>query len=134
MKKNILSEKDFLIISLILKGSGEFKLKTFINEELFFERGMLVSISNVSIHESFLKLSLDLNKFYNYNSKLMTECYPPNDTTRSLGLCKILYTAIESGNYRNNVELYFDISEYSNPDEVMSYISEYINPVSLTSP
>lgn len=128
MKKNILSEVDLLIVSLILKAGGCFKLKTFINEELFLERDMLCSVSDVSIKEHFLVLSLDVGMFFEHNSLLMTECYPPNNTTKAKGLFKILYTATESGNYSDKVEIFFDISDYSCPDEVMSCIDEYITP------
>lgn len=128
MKKNILSKNDLLIISLILKWGGKFKLKTFINEYLFFEKGMLVRVVGVDIIDQFIVLSLDLSEFYNHNLRLMAECYPPNEKTRSLGLGKILYTAIESGEYSDNIDLFFDINEYSTPDEVISYLSEYMLP------
>lgn len=132
MKKNIFSKNDLLIISLIIKNCGNFKLKTFINDEMFLEKGMFVRVTDVFCDGCFLVLSLDLSLFFEHNSTLMAECYPPNDITKSNGLFKILYTALESGNYSDNIDIYFDTSDYSCPDEVLSYISEYITPLNLT--
>lgn len=99
---------------------------------MFLEKGMFVRVADVFCDDCFLVLSLDLSLFFEHNSALMVECYPPNDITKSNGLFKILYTALESGNYSDNIDIYFDISDYSCPDEVLSYIGEYITPLNLT--